>query len=93
MRHETASYITLGGLAVLAVVVTMASHNLSQLDGKLAREFAFPNRKDLMQQYKETVKRDDGRIVEFITTRQDGESDDQFWTRHTNAVNKAKTGS
>lgn len=82
MRHESLSLLTLGGLAVLTVVVAMASHTLSQLDGKLARDFTFPDGKEPMQTLTETVARSDGRKITVTTTRGSDEALDAFIARH-----------
>lgn len=86
MRHESLSLLTLGGLAVLTVVVAMASHTLSQLDGKLARDFTFPDGKEPMQTLTETVARSDGRKITVTTTRGSDEALDAFIARHNATV-------
>jgi hypothetical protein len=86
MRQDTLAYLTLGGLAVLTVVVALASHTLSQLDGKLARDLAFPNSKEPMQTLTETVTLKDGRKITVTTTRGSEEELDTFIARHNATV-------
>jgi len=85
MRQSTLSYVTLGGLAVLTAVVLFAAHNLSALDGKLARELS-QTRKEPVQTLTETVTRSDGRKIIVTTTQGSDETLDAFIARHHAAV-------
>lgn len=80
---------TLGGLAVLTVVVILAFQSLSQLDGNIAR-LVRPPSLERMQQLTETVTRADGRKIVVLTTREADESIDAFWLRHDAAVKKVQ---
>lgn len=83
MRQSTLSYVTLGGLAVLTAVVLLAAHNLSALDGKLARELSQTRP---VQTLTETVTRSDGRKIIVTTTQGSDETLDAFVARHHAAV-------
>lgn len=92
MRQETASWITIGGLSVLTVVVVSVGSQVMGLDATITALARSHIKHQIMQTLEEDVTRPDGRVVHVTTTRGENEDLDAFIARHdaTVAALKAK---
>lgn len=83
MDSKWITSLTLGALAAIAVMVSVASVQVATLGGKM--DGVLP-RVSTMQTLTEDVTRPDGRKVKVTTTRMDGESIADWIARHDAAV-------
>ena len=90
MRAETTSFLTLGGLLAVVVMVSLASGKLSELAGAVSGAAGRPNPKIIMQTITQEVTRRDGSKVTISTTRGEGEAVDAWLARHDEAVAAAR---
>lgn len=92
MRQETASWVTIGSLATLTLVVVIVGFQVVGLDASISAlvRNAFHHPGSPMQTLEEDVKRRDGSSVHVTTTRREGESVADFLARHNEVVEAIK---
>ena len=91
MRAETTSFLTLGGLLAVVVMVSLASGKLSELAGAVSGAAGRPNPKIIMQTITQEVTRHDGSKVTISTIRGgSAEAVDAWLARHDEAVAAAR---
>ena len=89
MRQELTSWMTLGGLLAVVVMVTITGQQVAAIGGDLA---AIGSRQKVhkMQRLETDVSLPGGGVTKVITERGEGEALDAFVQRHNEAVNAVR---
>lgn len=90
VRAGTTSFVTLGGLMAVIVMVTLASGRLSELSGAVSGLAGQPSKRIQMQTITQEVTRRDDSKVTISTVRAEGEAVDAWLARHDEAVAVAR---